>query len=614
MRFLVGFFLFITPLYLHGEAQHYLSHHGVQPKYGPEDHLSYANPDAPKGGSITLATLGTYDSLNPYIIQGTPAAGLLKLGGFLFYESLMSEPQDNSLVNYCHLAESVEHDPENKFVIFTLRPQAKFHDNSSLTADDVIFSFNILTKKGDPFIKAYYQDIAPPEKLGPRKVKFGIKNPNNKELALILGQLPILCKKFWEGRDFEDTLLTPPISSGPYLITEVKPGHSITYKRNPDYWGKDLPMVKGQWNFDEITWDYYRDSTLTLQAFLAGDVDFRQEVKPTEWFSSYDGPTFTSGFHVKEEIPHQTPPGGYGLFFNLRRPQFKDPRVRQALCLLYDFEWINKNLFQGKFTRTRSYFQNTELEAKGIPQDKELEILDEYRTQLPEILFTQEFNPPRTTGNGNIRPQIRKALGLFKEAGYVLEDGKLVDGTTKAPLEMEILIIDPYHQRVFMPLIANMQKLGIEAKIRIIDSAQYQNRMNNFDFDMTNPSPNITFSPGNEQRDQWGSRQADMKGSQNYAGLKNPVADALIQKIIDAPDRESLVAASRAFDRVLQWQYASIPLFHNTYYWVAYKNRFGRPSTMPKVGLPFISTWWIDPVKDKKLYKEHDQKFRAEGA
>lgn len=613
MRFLLLICLWGVSHPICATETYYLTH-GTAPVHQENDILSYVNPDAPKGGHITMATLGTYDSLNPYIIKGTAAVGLLKLGSFFFYESLMDSPLDDALGTYCHIAETVDRADDNTYVIFKIRKGITFHDGSPLTVDDVIFSFNILMKKGDPFIKAYYKDIHPPLKIDQTRVKFTFKNPNNKELAVILGQLPVLCKAFWEKRDFENTLLTPPPSTGPYMIAEVKPGHSITYERNPNYWAKDLPRTKGRWNFDKITFEYYRDSTLTLQAFLGGDADFRQEVKPLDWFTSYNGPTFKSGFHVKEEIKHETPPGGYGLYFNLRRPQLQDIRVRQALSYLYDFEWINKNMFEGKFTRTRSYFQNTELAATGTPQGEELELLNEYRDQLPPLLFTQEFNPPRTSGSGNIRPEIRKALALFKAAGYVTEEGKLVNGQTKEQLEIEILTIDPYHQRIFMPFIANMQKLGIEGRIRIVDAAQYQSRMNNFDFDMTNPQPGITWSPGNEQLDYWGSKQADMPGSNNCAGVKSPIVDALIQKIINAPGRSELVAASRALDRVLQWQFISIPLYHNSYYWVAYKNRFARAKTSPKFGLAFYDAWWIDPEKDKVFQEKFSQEFKAEGA
>lgn len=612
MRFLFGLLILtLIPFGAHTEESYFLSFHGVAPKYGKGDHLAYVNPSAPKGGSITLATLGTYDSLNPYIMQGTAAVGLLKLGNFFFYESLMMSPLDDQFAAYCHIAESVERPEDNTYVSFTIREGITFHDKTPLTVEDVIFTFNILMKKGDPFIKAYYKEIAPPEKVGPRKVKFKIKNPANEELGMLLGQMPVLSKKFWEGRNFEETLLTPPPSTGPYLISEIKPGRSITYKRNPHYWGDALPLSQGRWNFDEITFDYYRDTTLTLQAFLAGESDFKTESKPTDWFKRYNGPTFKSGYHVKDEITNQTPPGGYGLFFNLRRPQFKDPRVRQALSLLYDFEWINKNMFQGKFTRTRSYFQNTELAATDIPSGDELKILTEYRGQLPPELFTQEFNPPKTGGNGNLRPQIRKALALFKEAGYITDEGKLVHKTSKQQLEVEVLIIDPFHQRVFMPFIANMQKLGIDAKVRLVDTAQYQARMDSFDFDMTNPAPSITFSPGNEQLDLWGSKQADMRGSKNHGGMKHAVVDALIQKIINAPDRKSLVTVSRAFDRVLQWQFASIPLYHNAFYWVAHKDRFGRPKNPPKYGLGFYDTWWISPEKDKAFQKKFGENQKA---
>ncbi|MDP3532157.1 MAG: extracellular solute-binding protein [Alphaproteobacteria bacterium] len=603
------FFCFIAaltvfPLFAETPAtsSYYLSLGGVEPKYKAGfKHLDYVNPEAPKGGKVTFSALGSFDSFNPFPIKGTSFPVHHTTLMHLMYESLMDEPLDDNLVNYCFLAESVKHPDDNSYVTFTLRKDIKFNDGTIANADDLLFSFNMLREKGKPFYRTYYADVLEAQKLDNWSVKFVFKNNKNKELALILGQLPVLSKAFWSKHKFDDTILEPIVTTGPYMVSKFKPGHEITLKLNPDYWAKDHPLAKGRWNYDKIKFQYYKDSTLTLQAFIAGETDIKLEVKPDEWFKDYNGPTFKSGYNVKQEIHHETPPGRMGYYFNLRKPIFQDSKVREALTYLYNFEWVNKNLFRDKFQRTKSYFQNTELAATGLPTGEELEILEEYENDLPIRVFKEAYTPPKTDGSGNIRSSLRIALRLFKEAGWITQGDKLINKKTKEPFTFEILIYDPYHQRYTQPFINNLAKAGIEAKFRIVDSAQYEMRENNFDFDMIVSSMGITFSPGNEQEAYWGSKFADRKGGQNKTGLKNKVVDELIQKIINTQTRKDLIIISKAFDRVLQWLFVSIPLFYNPNYWVAHKDKFGKPKNPAKMSLGIYDTWWVDPLKDKAL-------------
>lgn len=597
--------LLIWPLFaeIAPKSSYFLSVGGVEPKYKSGfTHLDYVHPEAPKEGKVTFSALGVFDSFNPYPIKGNSTPILLNYRlTYMLYETLMETPSDDHLVNYCFLAESVEHPADNTYVTFTLRKDIKFNDGTSANADDLLFSFNILREKGKPFFRTYYGDVLEAQKLDDYRVKFVFKNNKNKELAQILGQLPLLSKAFWSKRKFDDTILEPIVSTGPYMISKFKPGHELTFKLNPNYWAKDHPLAKGRWNYNKVKFQYYKDSTLTLQAFIAGETDIKVEVKPDEWFRDYNGSSFKSGYHIKQEIPSNDPPGRQGYYFNLRRPFFQDSKVREALTYLYDFEWINKNLFRNKFKRIESYFQNTELAATGLPTGEELEILEEYENELPQRLFKQVYIPPKTDGTGNIRSSLRTALRLLKEAGWITQGDKLINKKTKEPFVFEILIRDPYHERITQPFVNNLARAGIEAKLRMVDSAQYEMRMNNFDFDMIVSYMGLTLSPGNEQEGYWGSKFADRKGGDNKTGLKNKVVDELIQKIINTQDRKDLITISKAFDRVLQWLFVSIPMFHNPNYWVAYKDRFGQPKNQDKVSLGIYDTWWVDSEKEKVL-------------
>lgn len=481
-------------------------------------------------------------------------------------------------------------------VTFGLRPQARFHDGSPVTAEDVAWTFRTLKTKGHPQYRFYYAEVDQVEVLDRLTVRFHLSNPENRELPLILGQLPVLSKAYYETHDFEKGSLTPPMGSGPYRVEAVDGGRSITYRRDPDYWGRDLPVNRGFYNFDRIRYDYYRDANIAVEAFKAGNYDFRLENVSRLWATAYDIPAVKSGAMVKEEIPHQIPTGMQGFIFNLRKPEFQDRALRHALQYLFDFEWTNRTLFYGQYTRTKSFFSNSELASSGVPEGLELKILDEFRDQLPPELFTQPFTLPETDGSGNNRAGLKKAYEILTGAGYRIVDNKLISPVTGEPVRIEFLTGTPSMERIALPVTRAMKRLGIEANVRTVDSTQYENRMQTFDFDMTTAVWGQSMSPGNEQREYWGSEAADREGSRNYIGIKDPVVDALIGKVIGARDRETLVASVRALDRVLLWGYYVIPHFHIQSFRVAYWNKFDRPETPPKYGLS-LATWWYDNEK-----------------
>jgi len=486
--------------------------------------------------------------------------------------------------------------PEDRsWVAFTLRPEARWHDGKPVTIDDVIWSLETLRDKGAPFYRYYYKNVKSVEPAGERRVKFTFDETTNRELPLIIGQLPILPKHYYEGREFDKTTLEPPLGSGPYRIRSFEPGRTVVYERVGDYWGADLPVNLGTYNFEELRYEYYRDANVALEAFKAGAYDIRTENTSKFWATAYTGPTFDAGWIVKEEIPHELGTGMQGFAFNLRRPLFQDPKVREALAYAFDFEWTNRTIMYGQYDRTESYFSNTELAAEGLPSAAELELLEPFRDQLPEEVFTEVYRAPATEGEGGIRQNLRTALGLLREAGWSVEDGRLVNAEGQ-PFRFEILLNGPSFERHTLPFLKNLERLGIAATVRAVDPAQYQNRMNDFDFDMTVESFGQSLSPGNEQRDFWGSEAAAITGSRNTIGIADPVVDHLIERIIEAPTREDLVTATRALDRVLLWGHYVIPHWHSRIFRVAYWNKFDRPETTPPYGLPLFS-WWVDPVK-----------------
>jgi len=574
-----------------------LSIHGDL-KYGPHfTHFEYANPDAPKGGDVRLAAIGTFDNLNPYILKGVPAAGIAQV-----FETLTIASSDEPSSEYGLIAESVEVPADRSWVAFTLRREARFHDGSAITADDVVWTFDTLKTKGHPAYRAYYAQVVKAEAQGPRKVKFTFGPGENRELPVITGQLPVLSKAYWSKRDFEKTTLESPLGSGPYRVETVDAGRSIVYRRVKDYWGAKLPVRAGEQNFDSIRYDYYRDGTVSLEAFKAGQYDFRLENSAKDWATAYAIPAVTQGLIKKEEIKNQVPTGMQGFVFNTRRPIFQDRRVRQALGFAFDFEWSNKNLFYGSYVRTRSYFSNSELASSGLPGGDELKVLELYKAQLVPEVFTKPYEPPKTDGSGDIRGNLREALALLKDAGWVVQGQKLVNAKGE-PMQFEVLLDDPRFERITLPFVKNLERLGVSAKVRTVDTAQYQNRIDAFDFDMAVTVWPQSLSPGNEQTDMWASERAAVTGSRNLAGIRDPAIDKLVQSVISAPDRASLVARTRALDRVLLWGFYVIPHFHIQNFRVAYWDKFDRPRVAPKYTLGF-DTWWVDAKKDAALVRK----------
>ncbi len=489
---------------------------------------------------------------------------------------------------------------DRSWVVFDLRPEARFADGSPITADDVIWTFDTLRTKGHPFYAAYYRSVAKAEKLGEHKVKFTFQPGDNRELPLILGQLPVLSEKYYASHDFDKTTLEAPLGSGPYKVSAVDPGRSITIERIKDYWAKDLPVNKGRYNFDRIRIDYYRDENVSLEAFKAGDYDFREESSSKFWATGYDSPAVHDGRIKKEEIPNEQPQGMQGYVYNIRHPVFQDPRVRAALGYAFDFEWSNKTLFYGQYTRTESYFSNSELASHGLPSAEELKILEPLKGGIPDEVFAKQYVAPKSDGSGNIRANLGEAFKLLAAAGWTVKGGKMVDAQGQ-PLAFEILLDEPAFERITEPFVQNLTRLGVDAHIRTVDTAQYKNRLDNFDFDMIVGSFPESLSPGNEQRDYWGSASADTPGGRNIIGIKDKAIDALVGLIISAPDRDSLVERTRALDRVLLWHYYVIPQWHITYFRAAFWNKFGWPAIAPKYALPFADTWWIDAAKAAAL-------------
>ncbi|MFY7959333.1 MAG: extracellular solute-binding protein [Elsteraceae bacterium] len=575
---------------------HGLAMHGA-PKY-PADfkHLDYMNPDAPKGGDVRFASIGTFDSLNPFILRGVPAVGLTGL-----FDTLLRSSEDEAFTAYGLLAETLEVPDDRSWVIFNLRPEARFHDGTSVTAEDVVWTFDTLRTKGRPSFRAYYADVEKAEALTPLRVKFTFKPGVNRELPLIIGQMSVLSKAYYQKVNFEQTSLEPPLGSGPYKVSRVEPGRSITYARDPNYWGKDLPINRGRSNFGTMRYDYYRDATVAVEALKAGQYDFRLENSAKNWSTEYDDlPALKSGALVKKEVRNEMPNGMQGFAFNLRRPIFQDVRVRKAIIEAFDFEWSNKTLFYGLYARTASYWSNSELAARGLPRGEELELLEQFRKDLPPELFTTEYKPPVTDGSGNLRDNIRTSLRLLREAGWEVKNNKLIETATGKQMEFEILLESPLFERIALPFIRNLERLGIVVKLRTIDPSQYQNRLDNFDYDMTVVAFGQSLSPGNEQREYFGSEAADIPGSRNVIGIKNKVIDALIDKVIAAPDRESLIQRTRALDRVLQWGHYVVPHFHSRVYRMVLWNQFGFPKTPPKYGVA-LDSWWIDPALQAAL-------------
>ncbi len=591
---LLGAVLLAWPMVASAQPGHGIAMHG-ELKYGPDfRHFDYVNPAAPKGGDVKLASTGSFDSFNGFIVKGESAAGI---GGI--YDSLLTSSADEAFSEYGLLAESVETPEDRSWVQFVLRKEARWHDGEPVTADDVIWTFNTLIEKGQPFYRYYYASVEKADKIGERTVRFTFKPGENRELPLIMGQLAVLPKHYWQGKDFSKTTLEPPLGSGAYKIESFEAGRFVKYSRVEDYWGRDLPVNVGRNNFDSIRYDYYRDATVQVEAFKAGEFDYRAENSSKNWATSYDFPAHEKGLVIKEEIKHDRASGMQGFIFNTRRGKFSDPRVRQALAYAFDFEWSNRNLFYGQYKRSRSYFDNSELAATGLPDADELAVLEPYRGRIPDAVFNAEYQPPKTKGDGRIRANLKQGDALLKEAGWVIRDGKRVHGETGEALEFEILLVSPLFERIALPFTKNLARLGVTAKVRTVDSAQYLRRLEVFDFDVITFVFGQSLSPGNEQRGYWNSDAASRDGSRNFIGVSDPVVDELVEKLIAAPDRKSLITRSKALDRVLQWGHYVIPHWHLDYDRLVYWNKFKRPSVTPLKGTQF-DTWWINPDSAEK--------------
>ncbi len=601
---LAVFVLLVLSPALHAETErhHALSLIGT-PKY-PADfkHFDYVNPNAPKGGKVRLSATGTFNSLNPFILKGDSAAGV----GFI-YESLFEQSFDEPGTAYALLAEWISYPDDFSSATFKLREEARWHDGKPVTPEDVIFSMNAL-KKGHPFYAQYYKNVDKVEKTGDREVTFRFNVKDNRELPFIVGELTILPEHYWTAkdangtpRDITKTTLEPPLGSGPYRIKNVNTGRSITFERVDDYWGADLPVKAGKDNYDEIRYEYFRDATVAFEAFKADKLDFYNERSAKNWATGYDFKAAKNDWVKRELMELKRGQPMQAFVFNLRRDQFKDPRVRRAFNYAFDFEWANKNLFYDQYRRVDSYFQNTELASSELPEGRELEILTEVKGQIPPDVFTQPYANPKTDGSGRMRANLRKATKLFNEAGWEVKDRKLVNKKTGEQMKADFLLVSPLFERIVQPYMRNLERLGIKTSMRVVDVPQYRRRLDTFDFDIVVASFPQSQSPGNEQRDFWGSAAADEDGSRNLIGIKDPAIDKLIDKIIFAKDRAELVAATRALDRVLLWNNYVVPQWYAPYSRVAYWDRFGHPKNMPSQSVGFPTIWWWDDASASKL-------------
>ncbi len=591
---------------LHGAAAQDKRHHALslvgEPKMGPDyKQFGWVNPNAPKGGRVRQYADGSFDSLNPWPVQGQAASGI----GFLT-ESLFKSSPDEASAEYAYIAEWASFPADYSSCTVSLRPEARWHDGKPITVDDVLFSLDAL-KRVSPQYASYFADVEKAEKTGEREVTFRFKVKNNRELPHIVTQLPILPKHWWEGktasgepRDIAKSSLEVPLGSGPYKVKSLVSGREIVYERVADHWAKDLPLLKGQYNFDELQIIYFRERIAAFESFKAGALDYWIESSAKAWAVDFAFPAVERGL-VKKLSPARkrvTPMQGY--YMNLRRPLFQDVRVRKAMNLAFDFEWANKNLFYGLYTRTNSYFDNSELAAKGLPQGRELEILNEVKDKIPAEVFTTEWKNPVSTSPEEARRNLSEAVKLLAAAGYTAKNGVLTNAAGK-PLEIEILLNSPAFERVLQPYKSTLEKIGVKANIRIVDSAQYERRERDFDFDMTIHVIAQSESPGNEQRSYWGSAMAKKSGSQNILGVADPAIDHLIEKVVFATDRADLVAATRALDRVLLWNHFVVPNWSRNEDWIAMWDQYAGPKVAPERQNAFLQTWWWDEAAAQKL-------------
>ena len=608
----------------HAEFRHGISVFGDLKYPADFKYFEYVNPDAPKGGrasQIGSAGRTTFDSFNEFILKGDSAQGLE-----LLFDSLMTPALDEPSSVYGLVANEAEIAGDGRSVTFKMRPEAKFADGMPVTADDVVFSFETIKAKGSPVYSQPLRDVEKAEALDSHTVRYGFKGDLIRDLPVMVSVLPIFSKAYYTAHDFEKTTLEPPLGSGPYKIDSYKAGTFVSYQRRADYWGNDLPVNRGRFNIDEVRYDYYRDRGLELEGLKAGNIDFREEFTSKDWATAYNIAAVTEGRLVRATIPDENPSGAQGFFINTRRDKFKDRRVREALGLAFDFEWSNKNLFYNLYTRTTSFFENSDMKAADKPSPEELALLEPFTDKLPPEVFGEPFTPPVTDGSGNLREQLRRAQKLLAEAGWktveektipadcsIICRGMLAVGLTSheverfvrnekgEKLEVEFLSFEPTFNRVISPFIANLKSIGIEGTIRIVDPSQYERRMKSFDFDLTTQRYSMRLTPGVELKNFWGSEAAKADGSYNLAGIADPVVDALMEDIMAAKSRTELVTATRAIDRVLRAGHYWVPHWYKGSHGLAYWDKFGFPKVKPKYDRGALTTWWYDAERSAKL-------------
>jgi peptide/nickel transport system substrate-binding protein len=582
------------------EASHAIAMHGEPALPAGFTRLPYVNPAAPKGGRLVQGVLGTFDSLNPLIVKGIAVQGVR---GYVV-ESLMARGYDEPFTLYGLLANSVETDPQRSYVIFYINPAARFSDGMPVTPEDVVFSWQLLRDKGRPNYRTYYAKVVKAEIIGERAVRFDLSGSNDRELPLILGLMPVLAKHATSPQTFEETSFQAPLGTGPYRVSQVAPGSTVILKRDPNYWGRDLPINRGLWNFDEVRFDFYRDANSHLEAFKRGLYDFRTELDPTRWQVAYDFPAVRDGRVIKESFPTGVPKPSSFFVFNTRRPVFRDVRVREAISFLFDFEWINHGYFFDLYRRTASYFAGSELSSHGRPADaRERALLAPFGDAVRPDMLQGTWSPPVSDGSGRDRVMLKRALKLFAAAGYELHGTQLVEQASGRPLAFEIMVTARDEERLALLFSQSLKRAGIDARVRFVDAVQYEGRRLNYDFDMIENRWDPSLSPGNEQAFYFGSAAADEPGTRNYMGIKSAAVDAMIAALLNAQSREDFVAAVRALDRALLSGFYGVPLFHLPEQWVARWTRIGRPETISLYGyLP--ETWWSEPPSSAALSRD----------
>ena len=579
-----------------------LAMHGEPALPADFTHMPYVNPDAPKGGRLVQGILGTFDSLNPMIVRGIavqPIVAVQQMRG-LVVESLMARGNDEPFTLYGLLASRVETDDSRSYITFHIDPKARFSDGQPVTSEDVLFSWALLRDHGRPNHRQYYSKVARAEAPDPLTVRFDFGAAGDRELPLILGLMPVLAKHAVDVATFEETTMTAPVGSGPYRVTEVKPGASVTLTRNPDYWGRDLPVNRGLWNFDEIRLDYYREANGLFEAFKRGLYDFRVETEPLRWHEGYDFQAARNGEVIRDTIRTAMPQPSEFLVFNTRRPVFADIRVRQALTLLFDFEWINRNYFFGLYARSAGFFGGSELSAYGRPADaRERELLKPYASRIPPDMLDGSYRLPVSDGSGRDRVALRSALALLSKAGYELDGTVLRQRSTKTPLTFEILVTTRDQERIALAYLRDLKRAGIEATVRSVDAVQFEQRRLGFDFDMIPNRWDQSLSPGNEQYFYWGSEAAAQPGTRNYMGARDAAIDAMIAAVLEARGHPAFASAVRALDRTLISGFYAIPVLNMQDQWIARWNRIERPEATALTGyLP--ETWWHRPDQQPK--------------